>query len=79
MGDLALLVPSRGRPHNIARLIDAMDRTCRGDTRLVVGVDDDDPTLDSYYDFSEAECELIVESGLQRQLVRWLNRRAVGI
>jgi hypothetical protein len=71
MGDLALLVPSRGRPHNIARLIEAMNTTCRGDTTLVVGVDDDDPFIDDYLAFSN--CEVVVLPGMRRQLVWWLN------
>lgn len=71
MGDLAVLVPSRGRPGSIVRLQDAMDLTCRADTSLVVGVDDDDPTLDDYLGLSGLE--VIVLSGFQRQLVRWLN------
>lgn len=48
MKDLLVAVPSRGRPGNIARLIEAMDRTCTGDTHLVVGLDSDDPALDGY-------------------------------
>jgi hypothetical protein len=82
MRDLLLVVPSRQRPHNIARLLDCMDRTCRADTALVVGVDDDDPALGDYRGLG---AELVVLSGFQGQLVRWLNRlsaragfRAVG-
>lgn len=67
--DLALLVPSRERPHNIARLIDAMNRTCRADTTLIVGVDADDPCLDQYMAFTE--CEVVVLPRMQ--LVDWLN------
>ena len=74
MADLALLVPSRGRPHNVARLIDAMDATCRANTTLVVGVDDDDPMLP---DYRALPVEVIVRGGLKRQLVRWLNVLAV--
>ena len=48
-----------------------MDQTCRGDTRLVVGVDDDDPTLDDYK--AIAGCELVVKPGLHHRLVDWLN------
>src|SRR4051812_46692993 len=73
--ELAVVVPSRGRPHNIARLIEAMDRTCRSDTHLIVGVDDDDPYLDDYMAFRGCEVEL--QTGLHRQLVRWLNVLAV--
>jgi hypothetical protein len=70
MADLAVIVPSRGRPHNIARLRDAMDKTCRGNTHLVVGVDDDDPTLPDYRKHGD---EVIVRTGLKRRLVQWLN------
>jgi len=38
-------VPSRGRPANVARLIEACEKTCRADTRLVFGFDQDDPEL----------------------------------
>lgn len=41
------LVPSRGRPHNIAELIAAWEAT-RSEARMWVCVDDDDPTLDAY-------------------------------
>jgi hypothetical protein len=72
--DLAVIVPSRERPHNIARLIEAMDKTCRGDTTLIVGVDQDDPYLPAYQAFHS--CEIEVQPGLRRQLVRWLNTLA---
>lgn len=71
MGRLALIVPSRARPHNIARLIDAMNQTCRGDTTLIVGVDEDDPHLDAYRAFRE--CEVYVAPRLKGRLVDWLN------
>jgi hypothetical protein len=75
MGDLAVLVPSRERPHNIARLIEAMDKTCRGDTTLIVGVDEDEPHIDEYRAFNE--CEVEVRPGLRHRLVRWLNLLAL--
>jgi hypothetical protein len=43
--DLAVLVPSRGRPANVARLIEACEKTCRADTVLRFGFDADDPEL----------------------------------
>lgn len=43
--DLAVLVPSRGRPQNITRLVDACARTCRLDTVIAFGFDDDDDDL----------------------------------
>lgn len=48
MRDLLMVIPSRGRPGNIARLRDAMAATCQGDTSLVVGLDVDDPTVPEY-------------------------------
>ena len=46
--DLLLVVPSRERPANIARLAEALKETCRGDTHFLVGLDADDPTLPEY-------------------------------
>ena len=42
MTDLALLVPSRGRPKNVARLIEACEKTCRASTVIHFGFDNDD-------------------------------------
>jgi len=69
MVDLAVLVPSRGRPGNIERLLDAMDKTCRADTRLVVGVDRDDPMLEEYEKL-RWRCDLNLGDA---RLVEWLN------
>lgn len=74
MADLAVLVPSRERPHNIARLIDAMNKTCRGDTTLIVGVDEDDPYLDEYLAFNG--CEVALNDRMA--LVAWLNYLATA-
>lgn len=74
MGDLLLVVPSRGRPGNIDRLREAMSRTCRGDTTLLLGLDDDDPALASY----PAQAPREVRSGL-RQVVAWINELAVPL
>lgn len=69
-----MVVPSRGRPGSIARLRDAMAATCRGDTDLLVGVDDDDPSLAEYLALQGVG--LVVQSGL-RQVVAWINWMAV--
>ena len=45
MAELAVLVPSRGRPKNVARLIEACSLTCEADTILSFGFDEDDPHL----------------------------------
>jgi len=48
MRALTVLVPSRGRPHNIQQLLESWESTVTGDTHLIVIVDDDDPTLEEY-------------------------------
>lgn len=48
MSEMTILVPSRGRPNNIKRLIDACAETMTEDTRILVLVDDDDPHLAEY-------------------------------
>lgn len=48
MSDLAILVPSRNRPHNIIDLKKSFSETCTGNTDLIVLVDDDDKDLESY-------------------------------
>lgn len=45
MTDLLMIVPTRGRPQNIAALLDAWAETTAGDTELWFALDDDDPTL----------------------------------
>jgi len=49
VSDLAVIVPSRGRPENIRQLCEAWDDTTAGAmTDLIVVVDDDDPALADY-------------------------------
>lgn len=46
---LTVLVPTRGRPHNAKRLIDAAYSTMeQDDTRFIFHIDDDDPKKDDY-------------------------------
>jgi hypothetical protein len=53
--DLILLVPTRGRPGNAARLIQAVRETRTMATDIVFGVDGDDPELAAYEQvFAEA-------------------------
>lgn len=48
MADLLVIVPSRGRPQNIAELWDAWQAKTTNGTELLVAADDDDPTLAEY-------------------------------
>jgi hypothetical protein len=48
---LTMLVPTRGRPANVRRLLEACAETVtRKDTTIVIGVGEDDPDLDEYLD-----------------------------
>lgn len=72
MRDLGVFTPSLGRPHGIVRLRDAMAATCRGDTHLVVGLDEDDPRRGEY----PPGIEYVVRPDLHG-VVAWLNELAV--
>lgn len=50
MGDLTVIVPSRGRPHTVAELAEAFRDTCTGRTWLLFAVDEDDPEYLAYRD-----------------------------
>ena len=78
-GDLLIVVPSRGRPQNIARLLDAVHATSRARTHVHVCVDDDDPALADYErvlrDAGGEDDHL--ERGPRKQLAAWTNEVAV--
>lgn len=69
MRDLLLVVPSRGRPGNILRLMAAMQDTCRGQTDLIVGLDLDDPTRK---EVQRLGVEFMLNGELH-QVVAWMN------
>lgn len=75
MADLALVVPSRERPHNVARLLAAMEGACEADTELIVGIDEDDPTAS---DYRELDCRILELPGHRGRLVGWLNHLALN-
>lgn len=76
--DLLVVVPSRGRPASIERLCKAMDETCRGDTTLLLGLDDDDPELDEYLNFAAnlPVVPMVEMRPALRQVVAWINELA---
>ena len=79
LGDLLIIVPSRGRPQNIARLLDAVHENSRLRTHLHVAVDDDDPELSRYqYIMKHAGQDGDeLETGKRQGLAAWTNEIAV--
>lgn len=68
---MIVIVPSRGRPHNIAELVECW-RTTRACASLWVCVDDDDPELEAYRALDlDWFGSLIV--GPRQRLGGWLN------
>ena len=58
---LVMLVPSRGRPDNVAALVRACMDITTTDTQLAVLVDDDDPLLPAYQELRIGEfAELVI-------------------
>ena len=79
LADLAVLVPSRGRPENLARLINAIHETSRGRTHVIAGVDEDDHRLKDYIALRKEvlhEGDAIITSAHRRNLVQWTNHLA---
>ena len=79
-GDLLIIVPTRGRPQNIARMLDAVHETSRMKTHLHFGVDDDDPELERYeYVMKQAgKDEDTLTAGPREGLTGWTNKIAVA-
>jgi glycosyltransferase involved in cell wall biosynthesis len=79
--DLLLVVPSRGRPESVLRLIGAVASTAALRTDVVVGLDDDDPSLGEYMDMVRAHpaspgherVRVMVEVGPRQGLAAWTN------
>lgn len=78
-GDLLLVVPSRGRPQNIARLLDSVRETRRIGTHVHVAVDEDDEKLPQYRAvMAKAGAEGdILTTGPRKGLCAWTNEIAV--
>ena len=75
MTDLVLLVPSRGRPKNVTRLLEACAATCRAATVVHFGFDNDDPEM--LANLAAADGALFSVS--QRMgLARWTNYLAAA-
>jgi hypothetical protein len=88
MPDLAIIVPTRGRPENVLKVISAWDFTNAWDhAELVLAVDADDPEIDGYRDLFEAHRHPDTDEALFSivtmdewiPMVHKLNRAAVAL
>lgn len=83
--DLAVIVPTRGRPENIRRAIAAWDHTKAWDAAdMVIVVDDDDPALKQYqgifFELMRADGALqVMHAGAWQPLVPKLNAAALAL
>jgi hypothetical protein len=76
--DLLVIVPSRGRPQNVRRLLDAVHSTARLETHVHVAVDHDDPELSGYRAVIEDTAgEDTLEVGPRKGLCAWTNEVAL--
>ena len=69
MRNMAILVPSRHRPHNIGELIKSLDET-ETESDLIVIVDDDDKFMDQYL---ELGCDIFVVERKGKGMAKPLN------
>ena len=77
-GDLLVITPSRGRPQNAARLVEAVHATRKAVTHVHIAVDDDDPALPEYRKAVRCmEDGDEFEVGPRGGLAEWTNRVAV--
>jgi hypothetical protein len=78
-GDLLVIVPSRGRPQSVARLLDSVHATSRARTHVHVAVDEDDEELPRYeavMAMAGAEDD-VLERGPRKGLAAWTNEIAM--
>lgn len=74
-GDLLVIAPSRGRPRNVARLLDAVHATRRLATHVHIAVDSDDPCLDEYETVmrGHGDGDDRMDVGPRKNLTGWTN------
>lgn len=79
MTEIALIVPSRGRPHNVKRLAQAVTETA-SEVHLTIAVDEDDPDLETYRDDHDGSDDpYVLHIGPRRRLVGTLNELATQV
>lgn len=78
--ELALIVPTRGRPQSAARLIRAVRETAAGNPDLYFALDDDDPSLGEYWDvFNDLGFTGEICTGPRQGLTAWTNQLALPL
>jgi hypothetical protein len=80
MKKMAVIIPTRGRPQNAFEVIESFvqTRSC-GPTKLVFGVDDDDPELEKYKDVAAVAPEFVdFVYGPRLRMGGTLNKLAVA-
>jgi hypothetical protein len=75
--NLVVIVPSRGRPRNIAALADAWTDT-KAAADVIVAVDDDDPTRGDYLDVVATHPRFDIVIGPRLRMAGTLNKVAVS-
>lgn len=76
--DLLVIVPSRGRPANVGRLVQALAQTMESRVELALGLDEDDPTLPGTYDaVASAPFPVRLHTGRRNTWAGWTNDIAV--
>lgn len=76
MRELLVIVPTRGRPHNIPRILDAWDKTnAHEHAELLLAVDADDPRHHVYQAFRSPDC-LVLDHPVHVPMVTKLNDTA---
>lgn len=73
---MLVIVPSRGRPDNIKRLVQGFRDTAKAKTHLLVAVDEDDPELDGYLEIETEPPHFDIVVGPRLRLGGTLNELA---
>ena len=76
MKQLALIVPSRGRPDNVAALLQSLSDCESRHTDLYIVLDEDDETRFGYYDLPAAWFSILIYPREGKGMAKPLNRAA---
>jgi hypothetical protein len=79
LADLLIVVPTRGRPANVRRLVGALAQTLESRAELALGLDDDDPTLpETYVAVADAPFPVNLHTGRRNTWGAWTNDIAIS-